>query len=100
MAVVILLPGYDPKNENFKKATEYFWNHYSKEEDSWRDQPLWSYTLEHFHLTPLKLRSLFRANNKRMGHKGHRYDANTDNDAAEAVPALSGTEEVGRKKPS
>jgi hypothetical protein len=87
----MLVPGYDPTNENFKKATEYFWDHYSMEEDSWRDQPLWCYTLEHFHLKPLRMRELFYANNKRMGHKGHRYDASQDNDAAAAVVAKNPT---------
>jgi hypothetical protein len=81
----MVVPGYDPTNENFQKATEYFWNHYSLEEDSWRDQPLWSYTLSHFHLTPLKLGPLFRQNGDRMGHKGHKYDATADNDAAAAT---------------
>jgi hypothetical protein len=83
--MVLLLPGYDPTNANFQKATEYFWSHYSLEDGSWRDQPLWSYTLGHFHLTPLKLGSLFRQNFERMGHKNHTYDATQDNDAAPAV---------------
>ncbi|KAL3916143.1 MAG: hypothetical protein SGARI_008022, partial [Bacillariaceae sp.] len=32
--------GYSPQTKEFRKAAEFFWNHYSKEEDSWRDQPL------------------------------------------------------------
>jgi hypothetical protein len=79
------IPGYDPTNENFLQATEYFWNHYSKEEDSWRDQPLWCYTLEHLQLKPLTMRPLFVENTERMGHKGHFYDASQDNDAAAAI---------------
>jgi hypothetical protein len=88
---MLLLPGYDPTNENFQKAAEYFWSHYSLEDGSWRDQPLWSYTLGHLHLTPLKMRSLFRENAKRMGHKGHTYDASQDNDAAAATAVLGKT---------
>jgi hypothetical protein len=85
---MLLLPGYDPTNENFQKAAEYFWSHYSLEDGSWRDQPLWSYTLGHLHLTPLKMRSLFRENARRMGHT---YDASQDNDAAAATAVLGKT---------
>lgn len=75
--------GYDPLNPRFREATQYFWDHYSKEEDSWRDQPLWCYTLAHLGVQPLELSKLFSRNLKRMGHKGHTYSNATDNDAAQ-----------------
>jgi hypothetical protein len=80
--------GYDPTSVHFQKAAEYFWNHYSKEEDSWRDQPLWCHTMEHFHIKPIILeKDLFRQHKERMGRGEHRYDASQDNDAAVAANA-------------
>lgn len=77
--------GYDPKNPTFQQATEFFWSRYSLEEDSWRDQPLWSYVLDHFHIVPTRLGTfdaLFKEYYRRMGHAGHTYSAVTDSDAA------------------
>lgn len=77
--------GYDPKNPVFQEATQFFWNRYSLEKDSWRDQPLWSYVLDHFHITPTRLgtfEALFKEYYKRMGHGGHRYTEEADNNAA------------------
>jgi hypothetical protein len=45
--------GYDPSNIAFQAATTRFWDHYSKEADSWRDQPLWSYVVSATALSPL-----------------------------------------------
>jgi len=47
---------YDPWNDEYRKASEFFWNRYSQELDSWRDQPLWAYTLHHFGIQPLTMR--------------------------------------------
>lgn len=77
--------GYDPKNPKFQMAAEFFWSRYSLEEDSWRDQPLWSYVLDRYHITPTRLGTfdaLFKEHYKRMGHAGHRYDEKADHDAA------------------
>jgi hypothetical protein len=46
---------YDPSSKNFRNATEFFWNGYSQELDSWRDQPLIAYTLHHFDMKPVNL---------------------------------------------
>jgi hypothetical protein len=43
---------YDPSNPKFQEASSFFWDRYSQELDSWRDQPLWSYVLHHFNITP------------------------------------------------
>jgi hypothetical protein len=80
--------GYDPTSVHFQKAAEYFWNHYSKEEDSWRDQPLWCHTIEHFHIKPILIEyALFRQHLDRFGGHGHQYDDSQDNDAAAAASA-------------
>eukprot|EP00536_Pseudo-nitzschia_multiseries_P006095 jgi/Psemu1/14427/gm1.14427_g len=47
--------GYAIGSAAFQTAADFFWGHYSKEEDSWRDQPLWCYTLDHLDITPLQL---------------------------------------------
>lgn len=76
--------GYNPKSIYWQKATDFFWEHYEKEEDSWRDQPLWAYTIDHFHITPKRLgtfEALFRQQFKNMGHGGHRYNDETDSNA-------------------
>jgi hypothetical protein len=74
--------GYDPKNREFQKAATFFWKQYSKEEDSWRDQPLWCYTLQHAGITPLLLedepQGLFGKDKHRTGHNDHQYDEHAD----------------------
>jgi hypothetical protein len=81
--------GYDPNNAHFREAAQYFWDHYSKEEDSWRDQPLWCHTLAHFHVKPILMGQLFYPNWNRMGHKKHKYSVAQDNDAGAASTSLS-----------
>ena len=44
---------------------------YSLEKDSWRDQPLWAYTLHHFNFTPADLALIFKNDKSRMGHGYH-----------------------------
>ena len=48
--------GYDPASPYYQKASEFFWERYKQELDSWRDQPLWAYTLHHFGIEPLTMR--------------------------------------------
>jgi hypothetical protein len=57
------------------------------EQDSWRDQPLWCYVLDHFNITPIPLdhKRLFKLSVSRMGKKKHRYDNKTDGDAQRAI---------------
>lgn len=76
--------GYNPKSIIFQQATQFFWDRYSLEEDSWRDQPLWSYVLDHFGIQPTRLGTfdaLFKEYYKRMGHAGHRYNERADSNA-------------------
>jgi hypothetical protein len=48
--------GYDPQNRKFEIMTLDFWNEYSKEEGSWRDQCYWAWFLFKHNMTPLKLK--------------------------------------------
>jgi hypothetical protein len=84
---------YDPSNLQYRKVSSFFWDHYSQELDSWRDQPLWSYCIHHFNVTPLVFTTegiiifggdFFEQNHKQMGFGGHKYDEKADNDAAAA----------------
>jgi hypothetical protein len=76
--------GYDPKNPTWQAAVEFFWNRYSLEVDSWRDQPLWCYTLQHVGLTqPMMLpeegsNGLFQKDKSRTGHNDHQYNEEAD----------------------
>ena len=67
--------GYNPRNVKFQEATSFFWHHYSLEQDSWRDQPLWCYTLGHFGIKPIPFNpnDLFKTKIQNMGHGGHHY---------------------------
>ncbi|KAG7365581.1 hypothetical protein IV203_038785 [Nitzschia inconspicua] len=82
--------GYDVNSLTFQRIADYFWSVYSTELGSWRDQPLWAYSLHHFNVTPLdfhrrscdepdKCRSpnLFQRNPKREGMNGHTYASKT-----------------------
>ena len=65
---------YDPSSSKYRDATEFFWNRYSKELDSWRDQPLMAYTLHHFNMKPLYMnRSKYLSCFGKMGHGSHTY---------------------------
>ena len=44
---------YDPTNLKFQQASTFFWNRFSLETDSWRDQPFWAYSLHHFEIQPI-----------------------------------------------
>jgi hypothetical protein len=72
---------YDPSSKNFRDATEFFWNMYSQELDSWRDQPLIAYTLHHFDMKPLDLDGHVLSvggSGPGMGHGGHTYSEKDD----------------------
>lgn len=90
--------GYDPNNVNFQRTTQYFWDHYSKEEDSWRDQPFWSYAMYHNDMHPLKMgKGWFRADNNKKGHGGHKYTAESDSDASAPTAAVTAAAAPARK---
>mmetsp|Transcript_45393 Transcript_45393/g.50883 ORF Transcript_45393/g.50883 Transcript_45393/m.50883 type:complete len:429 (+) Transcript_45393:29-1315(+) len=43
---------YDPNNAKYRELSLYFWEIYTTYGGIWRDQPLWSYVLDHFNITP------------------------------------------------
>lgn len=76
--------GYSPNSPQFREAAQFFWDHYSLEQDSWRDQPLWAYTLHKFNIRPPRLgtfKALFLQIFKNMGRGGHRYSEKADSNA-------------------
>lgn len=71
--------GYALNSTAFISTANFFWSHYSKEEDSWRDQPLWCYSLHHTGTNPLSFpNSLFRLDQSRKGMNGHTYSIHND----------------------
>eukprot|EP00980_Cylindrotheca_fusiformis_P001442 scaffold345_cov134-Cylindrotheca_fusiformis.AAC.53 len=75
---------YAVESPHFQQASDFLWNHYSLEQDSWRDQPLWCYTLDHYDITPIYLNhtTLFGISLKRMT-KIHKYSKKSDGDATQ-----------------
>jgi hypothetical protein len=78
--------GYSVQSPIYQQIADYFWSIYSTEVGSWRDQPLWAYTLRHFNITPLDFQGfessgeenpkrLFKRNPHREGMNGHTYAA-------------------------
>ena len=68
--------GYSMKETSqFRRAATFLWERYSLELDSWRDQPLWCYTLDALGLTPIPLehKKLWTLKTRRMGKHGHKY---------------------------
>ena len=94
LSLSLAVLAYDPTNKRFQTIANFFWKHYSKENGSWRDQPLWAYTLYHFNVTPMVLTSegnierggdLFRPGG-RMGWKGHVYGETTTTTTTSTEP--------------
>ena len=72
----------DPSNPRLQELMTTLWVHYSQEEGSWRDQPLYRYLVDKMDIHPLDLRlegghSKFFARVKSSG-KHHHYNANTN----------------------
>ena len=45
--------GYDPCSPIYQRVSNAFWEHYSLELDSWRDQPLWAFMLHRYNVSPI-----------------------------------------------
>lgn len=76
--------GYNPKSPVYQRVSQAFWDHYSMEEDSWRDQPLWAFMLHRYNVTPMPYPpnvydNLWGRNRgKLLGHNGHEYKSEKD----------------------
>ena len=53
--LLCLLSAYDPNNRRYQELSSFFWEKYTTYGGSWRDQPLWAYTLHHFNATPIAM---------------------------------------------
>jgi hypothetical protein len=78
--------GFAPSNLYFQNVSTFFWDHYSLESDSWRDQPLWCYAMDHFGITPVQIPNslkdeMFVQDMKRLGHGHHRYSSSANDNA-------------------
>lgn len=72
--------GIDPRNPQYQRLSSYFWELYSAETGSWRDQLLWCYVVDKFQAQPVNLhqeiapmKHLFEEHRDRMGYNGHTY---------------------------
>lgn len=75
--------GYDPNSEAYQKLSQAFWDRYSLEEESWRDQPLWAFMVHRYNVTPMpypvEYKKVWQRNNGRsLGHHGHAYTSEKD----------------------
>ena len=72
--------GYDPNNKVYQKISQAFWDRYSLELDSWRDQPLWAFMMHRYNITPVPLpyKELTKPCTGRMGYDGHEYHSEED----------------------
>ncbi|KAL3918723.1 MAG: hypothetical protein SGILL_004100, partial [Bacillariaceae sp.] len=78
--------GFAINSTAYQDTADFFWSHYSKEEDSWRDQPMWCYSLHHTGTRPLDLsKNLFCSSEERKGMGNHTYTDNANDDALKAV---------------
>jgi len=74
--------GYAVSSPSFQMAADFAWGHFSLEKDSWRDQPLWCYTLHHFGITPLIIPgNLFKYQGERRPANKHTYGEEAANNA-------------------
>ncbi|KAL3911574.1 MAG: hypothetical protein SGILL_007227 [Bacillariaceae sp.] len=82
--------GYAVNSKAYRQTADFFWSHYAKEEDSWRDQPLWCYSLHHTKTVPLDIpmEDLFAIERKRNGMGGHKYNGNALNSALAAAKRI------------
>ena len=66
--------GYAVTSPSFKAAADFAWGRFSLEQDSWRDQPLWCYTLHHLRVAPLIIpNNLFEYQGQRRPAHKHTY---------------------------
>lgn len=86
---------YDYHNERVVEMLDFFWNRYSQELDSWRDQPLWAYTVHHFNFKPIILLRYMIGQDVGKMHNGHNGYGDTKK---EKKPSSSSDEKVAVKK--
>ncbi|KAL3937611.1 MAG: hypothetical protein SGBAC_007320 [Bacillariaceae sp.] len=73
--------GYNPKSKIYQQLSQDFWDRYSQEEDSWRDQPLWAFMLHRHNVTPIpwpEKEVLWGRSRVDYGHNAHEYYSEED----------------------
>ena len=82
--------GYDPTNPRYMQLSIGFWEVYSREKWSWRDQLWWPYFVKMYDIQPSTfppdLKGMFVNNYDLRGHSGHTYTSKNDQDAVAARP--------------
>jgi hypothetical protein len=72
---------YAVDSRPYQRVADFFWGHYGREDDSWRDQPLWSYALHHCGVSPMNLTAgLIRVAMDRIRGGQHTYIRSTGPD--------------------
>jgi hypothetical protein len=72
---------YSPKSKVYQRLSQDFWDRYSKEEDSWRDQPLWAFMMHRHNVTPMSWPEdevLWGRSRVDYGHNAHEYYSEND----------------------
>eukprot|EP00980_Cylindrotheca_fusiformis_P000338 scaffold90_cov105-Cylindrotheca_fusiformis.AAC.1 len=73
--------GYSPKSKAFQTVSQAFWDVYSGEISSWRDQPLWAFMLHRYNVTPMlwpEHTTLWSRSRDDYGHNAHTYTSEAD----------------------
>jgi len=96
------LIGYDPRNPNFQRAAAMFWDLYSSEEYTWRDQPFWCFTLDKLGMKPISMggsrHDLFIVDSAHKAPGKHMYDASHENSANAPPKKLEPEKKEGLKQ--
>ena len=74
---------YDPTNPKFQELMTTFWAHYSAEDQSWRDQPLYRYLVDKLKIIPETRKSFSSFFHPKSGKnkKQHKYSSLDDHNA-------------------
>jgi nucleoside-diphosphate-sugar epimerase len=74
---------YDPNNAKMQELMTTFWAHYSAEDQSWRDQPLYRYLTDKLDIRPKTRNTFLDFFHKKSGKnkRQHKYSAADDHNA-------------------
>jgi len=75
----------DPTNEYMRQLMTTFWAHYSREHQSWRDQPLYRYLVSKLHIYPLigtGFNNYFDTHKTGKNAHNHQYSSEDNNNSA------------------
>jgi nucleoside-diphosphate-sugar epimerase len=95
---------YDPNNLQTQELMTTFWAHYSAEDQSWRDQPLWRYLTDKLHIRPSTTKKHGYFNkfwHKKSGRntKNHKYRSEDDRRAVAVVQVVQEVQDQDQRQP-